>query len=163
MPVLDAVLERFMAAGPDLADQDLAAIYELTTLRGLNRRRAALSSASSGTAATVEVRAAEVVARAIARACGTRASGDRWCLRRPLGPDRVARIKPSIVPRSVAERSGFALDVQLLVLSCDHARAIAYQPSLAQPREAATRAVEHDERGVCVLAADREPTRLCLD
>ncbi len=29
MPLLDAVLERFMAAGPDLADQDLAAIYEL--------------------------------------------------------------------------------------------------------------------------------------
>jgi 3-hydroxyisobutyrate dehydrogenase len=28
-PLLDAVLERFMAAGPDLADQDLAAIYEL--------------------------------------------------------------------------------------------------------------------------------------
>ena len=29
MPLLNAVLERFMAAGPDLADQDLAAIYEL--------------------------------------------------------------------------------------------------------------------------------------
>jgi 3-hydroxyisobutyrate dehydrogenase len=29
MPLLDAVLERFMAAGPDLADRDLAAIYEL--------------------------------------------------------------------------------------------------------------------------------------
>ena len=29
MPLLDAVLQRFMAAGPDLADQDLAAIYEL--------------------------------------------------------------------------------------------------------------------------------------
>jgi 3-hydroxyisobutyrate dehydrogenase len=29
MPLLDAVLERFRAAGPDLADQDLAAIYEL--------------------------------------------------------------------------------------------------------------------------------------
>jgi 3-hydroxyisobutyrate dehydrogenase len=29
MPLLDAVLERFIAAGPDLADQDLAAIYEL--------------------------------------------------------------------------------------------------------------------------------------
>jgi 3-hydroxyisobutyrate dehydrogenase len=29
MPLLDAVLERFMAAGEDLADQDLAAIYEL--------------------------------------------------------------------------------------------------------------------------------------
>jgi len=29
MPVLDAVLERFMAADQDLADQDLAAIYEL--------------------------------------------------------------------------------------------------------------------------------------
>jgi 3-hydroxyisobutyrate dehydrogenase len=29
MPLLDAVLERFMAAGPGLADQDLAAIYEL--------------------------------------------------------------------------------------------------------------------------------------
>ncbi len=29
MPVLDATLERFMTAGPDLADQDLAAIYEL--------------------------------------------------------------------------------------------------------------------------------------
>jgi 3-hydroxyisobutyrate dehydrogenase len=29
MPLLDAVLKRFMAAGPDLADQDLAAIYEL--------------------------------------------------------------------------------------------------------------------------------------
>ncbi|MGO9751792.1 MAG: NAD(P)-dependent oxidoreductase [Solirubrobacteraceae bacterium] len=28
MPLLDAVLERFMAASPDLADQDLAAIYE---------------------------------------------------------------------------------------------------------------------------------------
>jgi 3-hydroxyisobutyrate dehydrogenase len=29
MPLLDAVLERFTAAGPHLADQDLAAIYEL--------------------------------------------------------------------------------------------------------------------------------------
>lgn len=29
MPVLDAVLERFLAAEQDLADQDLAAIYEL--------------------------------------------------------------------------------------------------------------------------------------
>ena len=29
MPLLDAVLERFMSAGQDLADQDLAAIYEL--------------------------------------------------------------------------------------------------------------------------------------
>lgn len=29
MPLLNAVLERFMAAGPDLAEQDLAAIYEL--------------------------------------------------------------------------------------------------------------------------------------
>jgi 3-hydroxyisobutyrate dehydrogenase len=29
MPVLDAVLERFLTAGGDLADQDLAAIYEL--------------------------------------------------------------------------------------------------------------------------------------
>jgi 3-hydroxyisobutyrate dehydrogenase len=29
MPLLDAVLERFMAASQDLADQDLAAIYEL--------------------------------------------------------------------------------------------------------------------------------------
>jgi 3-hydroxyisobutyrate dehydrogenase len=29
MPLLDAVLERFAAAGEDLADQDLAAIYEL--------------------------------------------------------------------------------------------------------------------------------------
>jgi 3-hydroxyisobutyrate dehydrogenase len=29
MPVLDAVLERFVAADKDLADQDLAAIYEL--------------------------------------------------------------------------------------------------------------------------------------
>jgi 3-hydroxyisobutyrate dehydrogenase len=29
MPVLDAVLERFATAGEDLADQDLAAIYEL--------------------------------------------------------------------------------------------------------------------------------------
>jgi 3-hydroxyisobutyrate dehydrogenase-like beta-hydroxyacid dehydrogenase len=29
MPVLDAVLARFMAAGDDLADQDVAAIYEL--------------------------------------------------------------------------------------------------------------------------------------
>jgi 3-hydroxyisobutyrate dehydrogenase len=29
MPLLVAVLERFIAAGPDLADQDLAAIYEL--------------------------------------------------------------------------------------------------------------------------------------
>ncbi len=28
MPLLDTVLERFMAASPDLADQDLAAIYE---------------------------------------------------------------------------------------------------------------------------------------
>ena len=29
MPLLDAVLERFVSAGGDLADQDLAAIYEL--------------------------------------------------------------------------------------------------------------------------------------
>ncbi len=29
MPLLDVVHERFMSAGPDLADQDLAAIYEL--------------------------------------------------------------------------------------------------------------------------------------
>jgi 3-hydroxyisobutyrate dehydrogenase len=29
MPLLDAVLERFLSAGEDLADQDLAAIYEL--------------------------------------------------------------------------------------------------------------------------------------
>jgi 3-hydroxyisobutyrate dehydrogenase-like beta-hydroxyacid dehydrogenase len=29
MPLLDVVLERFMTAGQDLADQDLAAIYEL--------------------------------------------------------------------------------------------------------------------------------------
>jgi len=29
MPLLDAVLERFVTAGEDLADQDLAAIYEL--------------------------------------------------------------------------------------------------------------------------------------
>ena len=29
MPLLDAVLERFVNAGEDLADQDLAAIYEL--------------------------------------------------------------------------------------------------------------------------------------
>jgi len=29
MPLLDVVLERFMDASPDLADQDLAAIYEL--------------------------------------------------------------------------------------------------------------------------------------
>jgi 3-hydroxyisobutyrate dehydrogenase len=29
MPLLEAVLERFVAASPDLADQDLAAIYEL--------------------------------------------------------------------------------------------------------------------------------------
>lgn len=29
MPVLDAVLERFVTAGGDLADQDLAAVYEL--------------------------------------------------------------------------------------------------------------------------------------
>ena len=29
MPVLQAVLARFMTAGDDLADQDLAAIYEL--------------------------------------------------------------------------------------------------------------------------------------
>jgi 3-hydroxyisobutyrate dehydrogenase len=29
MPLLDAVLERFMTAGEELADQDLAAIYEL--------------------------------------------------------------------------------------------------------------------------------------
>jgi 3-hydroxyisobutyrate dehydrogenase len=29
MPLLDAVLARFTTAGPDLADQDLAAIYEL--------------------------------------------------------------------------------------------------------------------------------------
>jgi len=30
MPLLDVVCERFMSAGPDLADQDLAAIYELS-------------------------------------------------------------------------------------------------------------------------------------
>jgi len=29
MPVLDAVLEQFAPAGQHLADQDLAAIYEL--------------------------------------------------------------------------------------------------------------------------------------
>ena len=29
MPLLDVVLERFIAASPDFADQDLAAIYEL--------------------------------------------------------------------------------------------------------------------------------------
>lgn len=29
MPLLDVVLERFMTASQDLADQDLAAIYEL--------------------------------------------------------------------------------------------------------------------------------------
>ena len=29
MPLLDVVLERFVSAGPDLADQDVAAIYEL--------------------------------------------------------------------------------------------------------------------------------------
>jgi hypothetical protein len=29
MPLLDAVLERFATASEDLADQDLAAIYEL--------------------------------------------------------------------------------------------------------------------------------------
>jgi hypothetical protein len=29
MPLLDVVHERFMSAGPELADQDLAAIYEL--------------------------------------------------------------------------------------------------------------------------------------
>jgi 3-hydroxyisobutyrate dehydrogenase len=29
LPLLDAVLERFMTASPDLADQDVAAIYEL--------------------------------------------------------------------------------------------------------------------------------------
>jgi hypothetical protein len=29
MPLLDAVLERFATASGDLADQDLAAIYEL--------------------------------------------------------------------------------------------------------------------------------------
>jgi 3-hydroxyisobutyrate dehydrogenase len=33
MPVLDAVLARFMTAGDDLADQDLAAIYELDAAR----------------------------------------------------------------------------------------------------------------------------------
>ena len=32
MPLLDVVLERFMAASQDLADQDLAAIYELDRL-----------------------------------------------------------------------------------------------------------------------------------
>jgi 3-hydroxyisobutyrate dehydrogenase len=30
MPLLDVVHERFAAAGPDYADQDLAAIYELS-------------------------------------------------------------------------------------------------------------------------------------
>jgi 3-hydroxyisobutyrate dehydrogenase len=30
MPLLDVVLERFASAGPDLADEDLAAIYELS-------------------------------------------------------------------------------------------------------------------------------------
>ena len=30
MPLLDVVLERFASAGPDLADQDLAVIYELS-------------------------------------------------------------------------------------------------------------------------------------
>jgi hypothetical protein len=29
MPVLDTVLARFMTAGDDLAEQDVAAIYEL--------------------------------------------------------------------------------------------------------------------------------------
>ncbi len=29
MPLLEATLERFMAAGENLGDQDLAAIYEL--------------------------------------------------------------------------------------------------------------------------------------
>jgi hypothetical protein len=29
MPLLEAALERFMAASHDLADQDVAAIYEL--------------------------------------------------------------------------------------------------------------------------------------
>jgi 3-hydroxyisobutyrate dehydrogenase-like beta-hydroxyacid dehydrogenase len=29
MPLLDVVLERFVTASQDLADQDLAAIYEL--------------------------------------------------------------------------------------------------------------------------------------
>jgi 3-hydroxyisobutyrate dehydrogenase len=33
MPLLDVVLERFMTASPDLADQDLAAIYELDGLQ----------------------------------------------------------------------------------------------------------------------------------
>jgi hypothetical protein len=32
MPLLDATLERFMTAKQDLADQDLAAIYELDRL-----------------------------------------------------------------------------------------------------------------------------------
>ena len=68
-----------------------------------------------------------------------------------------------MVSGSLAERSGFAPDVQLLVLSCDHAWAVAYQPAPAQPREAATRAIEHDECGLRLLAADREPMRLCLD
>ena len=31
MPVLDVVLERFLATSPALGDQDLAAIYELAT------------------------------------------------------------------------------------------------------------------------------------
>jgi 3-hydroxyisobutyrate dehydrogenase len=31
MPLLDVALERFMSAGPDLVDQDLAAIYELSS------------------------------------------------------------------------------------------------------------------------------------
>jgi hypothetical protein len=48
--------------------------------------------------------------------------------------------------------------VQLLVLSCDYAWAIAYQPALAQPREAATRAVEHDERGVRMLVLTENRT-----
>src|SRR5664279_3079396 len=103
------------------------------------------------------------MARAIARACSTLAFGDRWCLPRPSGPDRDARIAPCMVSGSVAERSGSALDVQLPILSCEHAWAIGYQPALAQPREAALRAVEHDKRRVRVLAADREPMRLCLD
>jgi 3-hydroxyisobutyrate dehydrogenase-like beta-hydroxyacid dehydrogenase len=34
MPLLDVVLERFTAAKRDLADQDLAAIYELDGSRG---------------------------------------------------------------------------------------------------------------------------------
>src|SRR5271165_63587 len=46
-------------------------------------------------------------------------------------------------------------------LSCGHAWAVAYEPPLAQPWQAATGVVEHDERGVPALTADRKSLRLC--